>query len=149
MSAMRIPKTTTRVEESTSDDVNDRIQRDILVRVSLYQDAPTEHVERRLEELDREWDIERTLEANAASLTLAALVLGKTVNRRWYAFPAVIAGFLLQHAIQGWCPPIPVFRRLGVRTAREIDQERDALRYLIQNRGRRGRSSPAATNGRR
>lgn len=149
MSPMRMPKTTTRVEESTSDDVNERIQRDILVRVSLYQDAPAAHVERRIEEFDREWDIERTLEANAASLTLAALVLGKTVNRRWYAFPAVIAGFLLQHAIQGWCPPIPVFRRLGVRTAREIDQEREALRHLIQNRGRRGRSSPAATNGRR
>ena len=38
--------------------------------------------------------------------------------------------FLLQHALQGWCPPLPLFRRLGVRTAREIARERYALQAL-------------------
>jgi hypothetical protein len=38
--------------------------------------------------------------------------------------------FLLQHALQGWCPPVPFFRSRGVRTAREIDQERYALKAL-------------------
>jgi hypothetical protein len=44
--------------------------------------------------------------------------------------PVVVAGFLLQHALQGWCPPLPVLRRLGVRTADEINQERYALKAL-------------------
>lgn len=44
--------------------------------------------------------------------------------------PALVAGFLLQHSVQGWCPPISLFRRLGVRTATEIDEERYALRAL-------------------
>jgi hypothetical protein len=42
----------------------------------------------------------------------------------------VVAGFLLQHAVQGWCPPVPLFRRLGFRTAAEIDYERYALKAL-------------------
>jgi hypothetical protein len=44
--------------------------------------------------------------------------------------PGVISGFLLQHGLQGWCPPLPLFRRLGVRSFKEIDRERFALKYL-------------------
>ena len=58
-------------------------------------------------------DIERTLEANAASLSLIGVTLGLTVDRRWLALPVGVAAFLLQHAVQGWCPPVPVLRRLG------------------------------------
>jgi hypothetical protein len=87
-------------------------------------------VERRLEELDREWDIERTLEANAAAVSLFGVVLGASVGRRWLILPGFVAGFLLQHALQGWCPPVPLFRRLGVRTASEIAEERYALKAL-------------------
>ena len=90
----------------------------------------TDAISRRLRELDREWDIERTLEANAAAITLATLGLGFSTNRKWFYFPAVVSGFLLQHALQGWCPPLPVFRRLGIRTEREINLERTALRIL-------------------
>jgi hypothetical protein len=52
------------------------------------------------------------------------------VDKKWFIFPAVVAGFLLQHAVQGWCPPMPVFRRLGFRTQSEIDSERYALKTL-------------------
>ncbi len=46
------------------------------------------------------------------------------------ALPAIVTGFLFQHAIQGWCPPLPVLRRRGFRTAEEINQERYALKAL-------------------
>jgi hypothetical protein len=46
------------------------------------------------------------------------------------ALPVVVLGFLLQHAVQGWCPPIALFRRIGIRTRREIDAEKHALRVL-------------------
>jgi hypothetical protein len=42
----------------------------------------------------------------------------------------MVTGFLLQHAIQGWCPPVPILRRLGFRTADEINRERYALKAL-------------------
>jgi len=44
--------------------------------------------------------------------------------------PTVVLSFLLLHAIQGWCPPVPVLRRLGIRTREEIDRERYALKAL-------------------
>lgn len=51
-------------------------------------------------------------------------------SRRLLLVPAVVLGFLAQQALQGWCPPVPVFRRLGFRTRREIDAEKDALKAL-------------------
>ena len=63
-------------------------------------------------------------------MALVGLGLGTFVDRRFYLLPAAVAGFLLQHAVQGWCPPLPVFRRLGVRTAYEIEEERYALKAL-------------------
>jgi len=41
-----------------------------------------------------------------------------------------VLSFLFQHAVQGWCPPVPVFRRMGVRTRKEIDREKYALKAL-------------------
>ena len=124
------PPTATRVERSSAEEINARIERETVASLAHVAAHGREAIARRLEELDREWDIERTLEANAATVTLVALGLGFTVDRRWFAFPVVVAAFLLQHALQGWCPPLPIFRRRGVRTEREINLERTALRIL-------------------
>ena len=110
--------------------VNQRIHGRTLHDVSRYIGADPVFIDERIRELEREWDVERTLEANAAIVALAGLALGVAVDRRFLAIPAAVAGFLLQHALQGWCPPLPVIRRLGVRTAAEIHQEIIALRIL-------------------
>jgi hypothetical protein len=125
-----IPATTARVSKHTAEEINERIRQETEQSVSSCLSAGPAAVDNRLRELDHEWDIERTLEANAASLALLGLGLGAFVDRKWFAFPAVVCGFLLQHAIQGWCPPVPVFRRLGIRTSSEIDEERYALKSL-------------------
>lgn len=124
-----LPATTKRVQSQTADKINRRIRRESEDRVAYFADHPDE-IEARLHELDREWDIERTLEANASTLAFAGVALGTTVNRRWLALPAIVTAFLFQHATQGWCPPLPVLRRLGFRTASEIHEERYALKAL-------------------
>jgi hypothetical protein len=125
-----LPSSSTRVANHTADHVNQQIRkqterniRDCIIKGPLA-------IDRRLDQLDREWDIERTLEANASALSLVGLGLGTFVDQRWYILPTVVSGFLLQHALQGWCPPLPVFRRLGVRTKEEIDIEKFALKAL-------------------
>lgn len=118
-----------RVVAHTDDEVNARIRRQTELNLCYFAQYPQE-IGRRLAELDREWDIERTLEANAAGVSLLGLALGLTSGQRFLALPVGVAAFLMQHAVQGWCPPLPVFRRLGIRTVREIDQERYALKYL-------------------
>ena len=125
-----IPTTTMRVPGQTAGHVNESIRCSTEANIARYAAAGPEAIHRRLEELDREWDIERTLEANAATVALVGLGLGTFVDRRFYLLPAAVTGFLLQHAVQGWCPPVPVFRRLGFRTASEIDEERYALKAL-------------------
>jgi hypothetical protein len=125
-----IPSTVERVPRHTNEEVNQEIRRQTEEDIRRVAAAGPAAIERRLRELDHEWDIERTLEANAATASLVGLTLGATVDRRWFFFPAVVAGFLLQHAVQGWCPPMPVFRRLGIRTQSEIDYERYALKAL-------------------
>jgi hypothetical protein len=124
-----IPGTAERVTHSTGDAVNSAIQAEIRHSVRWHADHP-EEIPARLRDLDAEWDIERTLEANASTLALTGVVLAATVDRRWLALPAMVTAFLLQHAIQGWCPPLPILRRMGFRTAREIDTERNALKAL-------------------
>lgn len=121
--------TADRVQNNTSEVVNRMIHAEMLERLIFFALHP-ERIEERLHALDDEWDVERALEANASALALGGLTLGVFSSRRWLALPALVAGFLLQHAVQGWCPPLPVLRRLGFRTQREIDQERYALKAL-------------------
>jgi hypothetical protein len=124
-----VPPTTERVPRHTDHDLNRRIARETELNVGRVAVDPKQ-IDRRLEELDREWDIERALEANAAAASLIGLSLGRLVSRRWYFLPTAVATFLLQHALQGWCPPVSVFRRFGIRTQREIDEERYALKLI-------------------
>lgn len=129
-SAIMVPTTVGRVPLHTAAEVNEQIRRQTEENIARYSAAGPQAIDERLHELDAEWDIERTLEANAATVALIGLGLGTFADRRFFALPAVVAGFLLQHAVQGWCPPLAVFRRLGVRTQHEIEQERYALKLI-------------------
>jgi hypothetical protein len=123
------PSSTKRVAQHTHDEINDRIAREIDRSIDYHAAHPAE-IPARLRALDDEWDVERVLEANASTLILLGLTFSRFVDRRWIALPVGVAAFLLQHALQGWCPPLPVLRRLGFRTMHEIDRERAALNIL-------------------
>lgn len=125
--------TADRVRNSTSTHINRKIDRDISESIEYYRTQPPALIRERIKELDREWDVERTLEINAASLAFAGTILGITVSKKWLALPVVVTTFLAQHALQGWCPPLPLFRRMGIRTRKEIDKERYGLERLIEN----------------
>jgi hypothetical protein len=125
-----LPSTAGRVPAHTAEHVNDEIRRATEASIARVSAGGPAAIARRLKELDEEWDVERTLEANAATLTAVGAGLALLVDRRFAVVPLVVGGFLLQHALQGWCPPLPVFRRMGVRTQSEIDEERHALKAV-------------------
>ncbi|HEX8331869.1 MAG TPA: DUF2892 domain-containing protein [Segetibacter sp.] len=89
-----------------------------------------DRIEQRLVELDNEWDLERALQLTSASLTLAGVVLGIKQNKKWLLLSAAASGFLMNHSVLGWCPPLPVFKALGYRSRGEIDKEKFALKAL-------------------
>jgi hypothetical protein len=119
-----------RVREHTPPDVNARL--DDEMRDRLFRDSTLSDLElsRRIRALDREWDIERYLEVLAPTLALTGVLMSVRANRRWLVLPATVLAFLLQHAVQGWCPPLAALRRAGIRTRREIEEERYALKAL-------------------
>ena len=123
------PRSTERVERATSTSVNRRIEAEIMASIEYHMAYPDE-IDQRLKELEQEWDIERVLQANASALAFLGTALGLLSGRRWLLLPAAVSGFLFQHAVEGWCPPLPVLRRLGFRTAHEIAQEYFALKAI-------------------
>lgn len=123
-----VSETETQAEENAAEEINRRIRRELEARICYYAQR-VEEIDARLDELDREWDIERLLQTNAGILSLAGLTFG-TMHRKWFILPALAAAFLVQQAVEGWCPPVSVFRRLGIRTNREINHERYALKAL-------------------
>jgi hypothetical protein len=125
-----IPSTVRRVPLHTIGSVNLKIRKRTEESVARVAAQGPEAIDRRLEELDREWDIDRALEAHMASVILLGSAFGVFRDRRFFAIPAIASSFLLIYAVQGWCPPLPFFRRAGFRTAAEIDYERYALKAL-------------------
>ena len=115
-----------RVRNMSTESANRRIDartRDSIERTSAAGRAA---IERRVTELQQEWDIDRVLVVNFATIVFAQL-LAAHKDRRWLWGPLVQTPFLFMHATIGWCPPVLWFRPLGFRTCFEIQAEREEL----------------------
>ena len=130
MRAQTVPPTSTRVERNTPSEINELVRAQTDARLARLEGGQAVEFRARLAELDREWDIERVLQANASTLVVLGTLLGAKIDRRFLLLPAAVLTFFAQHALQGWCPPLPVLRRNGVRAAREIERERYAIKAL-------------------
>jgi hypothetical protein len=119
----------TRAADQAAPSVDQRVHHQTQANVAYYAARPDE-IDERLQELDSEWDLERLLELNSALISLVGILLGIRGRRGFLLLPLAVQGFFMQHAIHGWCPPVPILRRLGVRTPAEIDSERLALQKL-------------------
>src|SRR5688572_30222029 len=105
-----------RVQAHTAERVNQRIHEQTEQRIIEAAIDSKARLSERIRKLEREWDIERWLEMNASGLAISGLMLGLVGNRKFLAIPMLVLPFLLLHATQGWCPPVPLMRRLGIRT---------------------------------
>jgi hypothetical protein len=79
---LMLPDTTTRVTRNTAERINEQIRRETEARVAHTAAAGPAAIGQRLAELDREWDIEHMLEANAAS---ARLILAEADSQPYNA----------------------------------------------------------------
>src|SRR3954468_7768591 len=104
-------------------------EKEIHINLNYYY-HDKEDIDLRLAELDEELDIERILLAEGAVATIAGVVLGLTVNKKWFALPLAASAVLLAGIAKGWNRPVPLLRKLGYRTRQEIDKEKYALKAL-------------------
>ena len=120
-----------RVKEATPPSINEKIENDTWQRVAGYANKTPQEISKRIDELDKEWDVERYLGVNMSTLALSGLAAAAlSKNKHWNILPAVVLAFFFQHSVQGWCPPLPILRRFKIRTRKEIEQEKYALKVL-------------------
>jgi hypothetical protein len=120
------------IRNHTSDKVNRDL--DELTATQLAEVGMDPHaIRQRLWALDREWHLDRAL------MAVFSVLGGFTAHRslqavkrgQWWSGWRMLfwtqMGFLMHHAIRGWCPPVSVLRRIGFRSEKEIAAERTAL----------------------
>lgn len=119
-----------RVREATPSSINQKIETDTWQKVASYSGKTAAEISARIKELNREWDIERYLGVNMSTLALIGVALSYFVHINWLILPAIVLAFFFQHAVQGWCPPLPILRMFKIRTSKEIEQEKYALKII-------------------
>lgn len=123
--------TASKAAMNTCDRTNAAIRHQTVCCIDTYADSCEAILTDKINQLNKEWDTERFLEANAASCVFLSSIMGFQKKKSyWFAFTGTLGFFLLMHALQGWCPPLPVIRKLGVRTAEEIFQEKTVYKML-------------------
>lgn len=119
-----------RVRANTASSINSRIDAESEYRLARYGNQTALSTGRPIEELDREWDVERVIEVETSSIALVGLLLSVLVNKKLLIVPGLVSAMLFLHATHGFYPLLPFFRRLGLRTRNEIDRERYALKAI-------------------
>ena len=124
------PSTTKRVSINSNPNVNFKIRNHTIRNINIYKNSSDKILSDNIEKLNNEWDIERLLEAKAATIVITSTLLGLKSNKNWFLLTGAAGIFLLQHSIQGWCPPVPLLRRMGFRTSEEINNEKIVYKML-------------------
>jgi hypothetical protein len=119
-----------RVRAHTAAAVLERIDEATVAHLDRAARSDPAEIARRLDALDREWNVDRAIELEASTVGLVGVALGALARPGLLAVPAIVGAALFVHAAQGPYPLLPVFRRLGLRTSREIARERYALKAL-------------------
>lgn len=109
----------------SAEPMDDKIKENIRKYVDQGKDA----IESRIKELDSSWDAERALQLNIAILALGSFLLYNS-NKRWLIITVIVSVILAQNAVQGSCAPLRFLKLFGIRTRKEIDREKFALKAL-------------------
>ena len=123
-------QTSDRVRQNTPPEINTRIDSATVKRVWDYSRKSPEEITARIQELDCEWDLERLLETVAAGTALTGVFLSGIKSRVWLLLSTAVLASLLQHSLTRRSTAVQFVRALGIRTRREIDAEKYALRLL-------------------
>ena len=105
------------------------VEKEIQDKINHYY-HDQEEITGRLAELDEEWDIQRVVQLEGTALTIAGVILGLTVNKKWLALSLGASVILLNAIAKNWTTPMPILRKFGFRTRVEIEKEKYALKAI-------------------
>src|SRR3989442_5347465 len=86
-----------RVRAQTCPEVLQEIDARIEERIRFYATQPPEVISRRIEEIEREWDLERWLETNSSADALNGVFLRSIAGQKWFLLTLCARAMLLPH----------------------------------------------------
>lgn len=119
-----------RIRLHTDSLVNQTIDAKIEASIERLRGAHPEEIRCRLNQLEKEWDVDQVMQGKTALLVNLGLSVGRK-DRRAYWIAGIGFASLLSHALTGWSPSLPLLRRMGLRSRREIDREKFALLSML------------------
>ena len=87
-------------------------------------------INRQLEKLDSEWEVERVSAALAGAAVLTGFLLSEAFGRKFLVLPLLAGTTLIAQALLGRSPAETALQGHGFRTATQIAQERVTLKAL-------------------
>lgn len=118
-----------RVRARTPEGVNEWIDHCAAARVEDYATRSSAEVNEQIERLDRSWSLDRVIVIALSMVGLASAALAAR-RREWLLLNGLASASLLRYATNGGGFAVRALRRIGIRTRREIDSERCALKAL-------------------
>lgn len=118
------------VRTHTPDQLNRRIDERVERCVRYMAQQERSEIGHYLQQLEAEWDLNRALAVGCSVASLSGLLLARGLGRGWLGLSALASALLLQQGFAGHGPIAALVRSLGVRTRREIDLEKFALKAL-------------------
>ena len=100
------------------------------VSLSNIESMGADAVWHRLDQLDREWDIERVSMLFSSGVAVLQFYSGRN-KRLWFFRPQVQIPLLLLERALSKAPVSVILQRLGFRSKDEIQSEREALNRFI------------------
>lgn len=118
------------VRENTSEEINRRIDHFTEENIRYYATQTEKVISRRINTLEKEWDVQKLVQAIDAGVGLGSIFLGVLGAKKWWFIATLAAASSGMHAMKGWSPGTIALRRMGFRTRQEIDREKYALKAL-------------------
>ena len=131
-----ITKSTTRIHAQTTPVMKERFRQRLVANIQRFVGADYKEIDQRIEELDREWSVERAVEVEAPAMIGIGAALGLLHNKKWFLLSGFAASMVVLHNTRGAYPLLPVLQRLGLRPQKDIEDERNALRVLRRDHER-------------
>lgn len=125
------PRRADRVRRRTAPDVLAEIDRRTATRVMRVARGGHDAIAARIEELDREWDLDRWF---VVLFTVGSALVEQRGRHGgvWRLLFRAQQLMALGYGLFGWAPPVSLLRRVGIRTQKEIDAERAVLVELLR-----------------
>lgn len=115
------------MHQSTLDHLAEsRIRDNLRYHSSLGPEAVSD----RIRELEGQWGLERTLTAGLAGLGVFGLAMGLLGVRSFRLLTWLSLPLLFAYSLGKWAPPVSITARRGLRSLKEIEEERYALKAL-------------------